>query len=98
MNTGGVYVVEDTQTSYWPLFGGSSADPDSTQTTMGFFKSLVHGLNHAELTRQNYQPNYFDKNVSAITFYHNMILIYKGNNSQDSKFPQDHEYRVIGGS
>ena len=37
LKDGGIYVVEDTQTSYWPEYGGSSFDLSSSFTIMNFF-------------------------------------------------------------
>ena len=41
---GGLYVVEDTQTSYLESKGGSSRELDSVETSMGLLKrlSLIH--------------------------------------------------------
>lgn len=83
MKDGGIYVVEDTQTSYWPQFGGSDTDPDDPGTTVGFFKQLVHGLNHEERTGPR-EATYYDRTITSITFYHNMIFIEKGNNVEGS--------------
>ena len=80
----GIYVVEDTQTSYWPGFGGRSDEVNDPQTTMGYFKRLVDGLNHAELLQPGYQPSYFDQHITAIHFYHNLIFILKGDNTEGS--------------
>ena len=44
---GGMYAIEDTQTSYWPRFGGST-DLDDKTTTMALVKDLLDGLNHKE--------------------------------------------------
>ncbi|MEU0879506.1 class I SAM-dependent methyltransferase [Lentzea sp. NPDC005914] len=47
VRSGGLYVVEDLQTAYWPGWGGS---PDGGPgTSMGMLKSFVDGLNHAEV-------------------------------------------------
>lgn len=44
---GGLYVVEDLQTAYWPSWGGH---PEATaSTSMGMLKSFVDGLNHVEV-------------------------------------------------
>ncbi len=84
----GIYVVEDTQTSYWPSdadqqWGGSS-DLTAPYTSMNFFKSLVDGLNYEEFTLDEYIPTYFDKHIIAMHFYHNLIFIYKGLNNEGS--------------
>jgi hypothetical protein len=72
----GIYVVEDTQTSYWEDgYGGSSTELNRLDTTMGYFKSLSDGLNYRE--RRGHEPTYFDQNISEISFYHNLIFIKK---------------------
>jgi len=80
----GIYVVEDTQTSYWPGFGGSSRDLNNPDTIMGYFTSLVHSLNHEEILRDGCSPTEFDRCVVAMHFYHNLIFISKGDNSEGS--------------
>jgi len=77
----GMYVIEDTQTSYWSSEGGSSKELNSTSTTMGFLKTLVDGLNHAEFEQQ-YEPTFYDANIVAIYFYHNLAFIGKGPNTE----------------
>jgi len=80
----GIYVIEDTQTSYWPGFGGSSRDLQNQDTIMGHFTSLVHSLNHAEILRDAASPTEFDRHIVAMHFYHNLIFIFKGDNSEGS--------------
>lgn len=81
---GGIYVVEDTQTSYWSEYGGTSTNLNDTNTIMGFFKSLVDGLNVDEFRNHNRAETPFDRSVVAIHFYHNLIFIYKGANNEGS--------------
>jgi Methyltransferase domain len=75
----GIYVVEDSQTAYWPTWGGGIGSPHSS---MAFLKGLVDGLNHAEYPVDDYQPDYFDQNIVEIAFFHNLIFIRKGNNDE----------------
>ncbi len=82
LRTGGIYAVEDLQTSYWPCLGGSSTDLNAPETSMGYFKSLLDGLNHVEFHRPGYQPTYFDKTIVAMHFYHNLVFIEKGENDE----------------
>lgn len=85
LKLGGIYAIEDLQTSYWSqTFGGSSLELNSLSTSMGFLKSLVDGLNHAEFDLLNYQPTYFDKHITSIHFYHNLAFVYKGENDEGS--------------
>jgi hypothetical protein len=80
----GIYTVEDTQTAYWPTWGGGIDNPSNL---MEFFKKLVDGLNHAEYPSDGYEPNYFDQNVIEIAFFHNLIFIRKGNNDEKTSAP-----------
>jgi len=77
LNSGGIYVVEDIQTSYWPDYGGDSKNLNNSSTAINFFRSLIDCLNHEEFMLQEHKPSYFDKNISALHFYHNLIFIYK---------------------
>lgn len=84
----GIYVVEDTQTSYWSNvqgvnYGGSS-DLTAPHTSMNYLKSLIDGLNHEEFTSDEYVPTYFDKHITAMHFYHNLVFIDKGLNDEGS--------------
>jgi demethylmacrocin O-methyltransferase len=86
LKDGGIYVVEDIQTSYWKIFGGDSEDLNQQGTAMNFFKGLADGINHSEFIIDNYQPTYFDQNIISLHFYHNLVFIYKGNNNENSSF------------
>lgn len=88
LKTGGYYVVEDIQTSYWDTFGGidwgGSVDLNAKTTSVAFFKTLIDGLNHEEFLDPDYQSTYFDRHVFAIHFYHNLIVIHKKANTEGS--------------
>lgn len=91
LKNGGVYVVEDTQTSYWEFFGGSSTDLNKNGTAMNFFKSLADGINHSEYIFKNYSPTYLDLNIVSLHFYHNLVFIYKGDNTGPSSFLKNNQ-------
>lgn len=78
LNKGGIYAVEDTQTSYWPDYGGDSENLSNPSTAMNFFKTLTDCINYQEFKIPGYKPGYFDKNIASLHFYHNLIFIYKG--------------------
>lgn len=84
LKEGGIYVIEDLQTSYWDDFGGNNKDFRNSETSINFVKSLVDGLNHVEYRIPNYQPTYFDLNITEIHFYHNIVFIYKAKNDEKS--------------
>jgi hypothetical protein len=80
----GIYAIEDTQTAYWPTWGGGLGDPTSS---MAFFKSLADGLNHVEYPVARYEPSYFDRSIVEIAFFHNLIIIRKGENNESTNAP-----------
>jgi len=80
----GIYVVEDTQTSYWPSKGGGMG---SAGSSMAFFKAMADGLNYVEYPIWNYEPNYFDRHVIEMAFFHNLIIIRKGVNDEPANAP-----------
>lgn len=87
LNIGGIYAIEDLQTSYWDeTVGGwgGSKDLDATFTSMNFLKRLADGLNHKEYIVPGYKPSFFDQYISSIHFYHNLAVIYKDHNSEPS--------------
>jgi hypothetical protein len=92
----GIYVVEDTQTAYWPKEGGSSDDLLQAPTSMCLLKSLVDGLNHEEFIKPGYVSSYYDEHITAIHFYHNLVFIQKGRNQEGSNRIQDNN--LPGGS
>lgn len=93
LKKGGIYVIEDTQTSYWEEYGGSSTDFNKVGTIYCYFKSLIDSLNHEEFIINNYNKNYYDKHIIEMHFYHNMIFIYKGNNNELSNKVRNNQFK-----
>jgi hypothetical protein len=89
---GGIYAIEDTQTSYWPKLGGDSYDLGNSNTTMNFLKRLTDGLNYEEIARKDYRKSYLDQNIVSLHFYHNLVFIYKGRNEEGSNNVHEHIY------
>ena len=81
---GGLYVIEDLQTAYWPGYGGDDQDLVNADTSIRMLKALVDGLNHQELpTSHGKVPSYTDQHVVGLHFYHNLAVIEKGFNTED---------------
>jgi hypothetical protein len=78
---GAIYAIEDTQTSYWPEWGGQE-DPAARGTSMDLVKQLVDGLNHEEFVLEDYTPTYTDLHVAAVHCFHNLVIIEKGPNTE----------------
>ena len=84
LRKGGIYAVEDMQTSYYPQFGGDSENIENKVTMMNYFKAKLDSLNHVERIKPGYEPTYFDKNIVSMHFYHNLMFIYKDDNNEES--------------
>lgn len=78
---GGIYAIEDMQTSYWPRYGGST-DLGATNTSVALVKSLLDDVNFEEFTLEGYEPTYTQSNVVGIHVYHNLAFIEKGMNNE----------------
>lgn len=94
LKDGGIYVVEDVQTSYWESEGGDSRDLNNPNTIMNYFKRLTDSLNYKEFLIPDYKPSYYDLNIIAIHFYHNLIFVYKGKNKEESNFLLNHKRKI----
>ncbi|MEU1285115.1 hypothetical protein [Kitasatospora sp. NPDC005856] len=82
---GGLYVVEDLQTAYWPGFGGTAGTVAGPGTSVGLLKRLIDGLHHQEWVTPAAapQPSYADRHAVALTVYHNLAFIEKGVNAEE---------------
>ncbi len=77
LNPGGIYVVEDTETSYADSYGGDSQNLYNPKTTINFFKSLIDCV-HCENINKNILPDsLFAYNIKSMHFYDNTIFITK---------------------
>jgi hypothetical protein len=83
LKAGGLYIIEDTRTSYWPEYGGTTVDQQSRITAMGYFTELARYLNYPDFRNEQGDPKMtgFSKSISSIYFEHNLIVITKVNHS-----------------
>lgn len=84
LSQNGIYVIEDTTTSYWEEMGGSSSDLNRVDTIMGFLKGLTDALNYAEVEGKVDQLGALGRDIAEIHFYHNIVFIQKGLNNEES--------------
>jgi hypothetical protein len=94
LKDGGIYVVEDVQTSFWPgavagvvWDGATIDDPRFKDTCHGYFLELSKYLNQAEFidrTGLNASLASRAQSIRRIAFEHNMIIILKGDNRDSS--------------
>jgi demethylmacrocin O-methyltransferase len=83
LTSGGIYVIEDLQTAYWPGWNGGRTDPNDPRTTTGFLKTLIDALHHQDrLTTSSAAPMEIERHIRAIHLYHNIVFIEKGLNDE----------------
>jgi len=83
MASGGVYVIEDLQTAYWPGWNGGRSSHDDPQTTTGFLKTLIDALHHQDrITASSPIPPNIQHEIRGIHLYHNIVFIEKGLNTE----------------
>ena len=81
LKTPGFYCIEDLQTAYWSSWGAVSGS-----TSMDLLRSLTNCVNQAE--RPLHEPDYFDRNITEIAFFHNLCIIRKETNTEASNAPE----------
>jgi hypothetical protein len=94
LKDGGLYVIEDVQTSFWQgqvgqddWDGHNVTDPQFAQTCYGWFLALAKYLNHAEfmtLEGVDGEMMKLGEQIRRIAFEHNIIVIEKGPNKERS--------------
>jgi Methyltransferase domain len=82
LRDGGIYVIEDVQTSFWPgRFGGAHIfDPAFSATCAGEMLELAKYLNHAEFrSAENVDARRLAlaQDIRRISFEHNTITLWK---------------------
>ena len=91
LNSGGIYVVEDSCTSYWEGYGGGYKNPNSS---IEYFKSLIDDVNYRGLINYDfhnvnarredvlidlYRETHMDSitSIESINFINSLIIITK---------------------
>jgi hypothetical protein len=81
---GGMYIIEDLHTSYWPAFGGGN----HSGTTIEFLKKLIDDVNYVgnktcRASHETQDPtfmknlNNFQKDIESLNFYDSVVIIKK---------------------
>jgi hypothetical protein len=79
LKDGGIYVIEDIQTSYWPNEGGHHIG-ETGHSCMDYFLEMVNYLNACEfLSKDGARQDLMElaESISTISFHHNLIFIKK---------------------
>ena len=85
---GGLYVIEDVQTAFWPRFGGSTLHGGDT---VKLARTLIECLNHAEIAVVDKSHSFplFGKEIKAFRAFHNLFVIDKAENCEPSNAAYD---------
>jgi demethylmacrocin O-methyltransferase len=81
---GGLYVIEDVQTTFWPDFGGA---PEGG-ATMRLAGAMLEHLNHAEIqvVQPERQVSDLIKSIRSFRAWHNIFVVEKGDNTEPSNY------------
>ena len=74
LKDGGVYLCEDTHTSYRLKYGDGYK---RNGTFMEYCKNFIDELNAYHSTEKRHRTTYFTRNVNAVHFYDSMVIIEK---------------------
>jgi Methyltransferase domain len=88
LRDGGMYVIEDVQTAFWPNHGGSIIHGGET---VRLTRTIIECLNHVEIVvadRSHPFPT-FAPQVKALRAFHNVLVVDKGDNSEPSNIAYD---------
>jgi demethylmacrocin O-methyltransferase len=79
---GGLYVIEDLASAYWPGWGGDP-DPSAQYRTMEMVKNLLDDLHHNEQIRNgNDERSTTELTVTGVHVHHNLAIVDKGRNTE----------------
>nr|CAA12021.1 SnogY [Streptomyces nogalater] len=82
LRSGGLYVIEDLQTSYWPEFGGTDGPNAAPDTSLGLVKQLLDDLHHQERPKDRDTADATRSTVTGVHVYHNIAFVTKGVNGE----------------
>jgi hypothetical protein len=76
LNDGGLYIVEDTHTSYWPGFGGGGHKAPGS--FIEFAKDLIDKM-HSWYTEDDigFPLHQFAREIGSVQFYDSLVVISK---------------------
>ncbi len=88
MADGGIYVIEDMQTAFWPDFGGSVLHGGDV---LKFARTVIECLNHAEIETVEQRRSFpaYAKKIRSFRAFHNLLVIEKGDNGEPSNVAYD---------
>ena len=77
LKPGGIYIIEDTQTAYWPKTQGSTQMMKEIPSSMNHIIKMIHDVNRSEWIKEDVPQGVVASPVECIAFYHNLIFVVK---------------------
>ena len=84
LNFGGLYIIEDLQTSYISNWGGDGVNLNNEETVMNFIRSLADRMHYQDIDNPFYKKHKFDGLIEYVHIYRNIAFIKKGKNFYQS--------------
>lgn len=90
---GGLYVIEDLQTSYAPSFGGSRGRTAEPHTSIGLVKHLLDEMHHQEWQCEDCDSSgqglecLVRRTLVGVHIHHNIVFVEKGTNGEEGLPP-----------
>jgi|TARA_B100000780_G_scaffold35408_1_gene22068 hypothetical protein len=84
LKDGGLYFIEDIQTSYYLGYGGDAFYLNNKKTAINYFKTLIDKINYKDHENPFFKEDYYCSNITEIHFFRNLIVIQKGSNQIES--------------
>ena len=75
LKPGGIYVIEDIQTGYWPHYGGTSVAQDFTNTSISWIKRMIDCVNSGEILWKNHPAFRSGFIASELHVHRNIVLL-----------------------
>lgn len=76
---GGIYLVEDTHSSYWNYFGGGRS---RSGTFIQYTHRIIDSLHAWYSEQRSFKPDEFTKTVNSITYYDSIVVFEKKKRTQ----------------
>ena len=77
LKPGGIYIIEDTQTAYWPKYQGSTQLMKTIPSSMNHIIDRIHHVNRSEWIKEDVPADLVVDPIESIAFYHNLIFVVK---------------------
>lgn len=92
LNDGGLYVIEDTQTAFWPKWGGTP----SGAKLLNFIGAAIQSIHRPEIkvVVPDYEPAEPMRSIRSLKVFHNLVVLEKGNDTGPSNFNFDPRHPI----